>query len=87
MQTAVRLGFLLYTPHRILADTLRLIMASKSQRPNGRDGTISSLNKAISALNLAKTSNIAPAKVAFGSTSDLLTTIRVGFPLVHVIDC
>jgi len=53
-------------------------MDTKSQRPKGRDGTLSSLNMAIEALNLAKDiSGIAPVKAAFGSVSVLLTMVRV----------
>lgn len=53
-------------------------MKTDSQRPKGREGTISVLKAAIEAANLAeKTSNIAPAKAAFGSVSTLLTVIRV----------
>jgi len=55
-----------------------LVMATKSQQPKGRDGTLSSLNVAIEALNLAKeASSITPAKAVFGSVSILLTMIRV----------
>jgi hypothetical protein len=55
-------------------------MTDKLQRPKGQDDALSSLNVAIDALNLAKeASTITPAKAAFGSTSVLLTTIRVGF--------
>ena len=59
------------------------MMAASSQRPKGTDSALSLLNEAIDALNLAKTSSIAPANVAFGSTSDLLTTIIVGFLPVY----
>ena len=53
-------------------------MAAKSQRPNGRNGALSSLNVAIDILNLAKeVSSITPAKAAFGSVSILLTMIKV----------
>ena len=55
-------------------------MASNSQKPKGRDGTLSSLNVAIQTLNLAKEiSTITPAKAVFGSVSVLLTMIRVCF--------
>ena len=55
-------------------------MKTESQGPKGREGTISVLKAAIEAANLAeKTSNIAPAKAAFGSVSTLLTVIRVCF--------
>jgi len=57
-------------------------MAAKSQRPKGRDGTLSSLNVAIDGLNLAKEiSSITPAKAVFGSVAILLTMIRVSFLL------
>jgi len=65
-------------------------MAATSQRPKGRDGTLSSLNAAIEAMNLAKeVSGIAPAKAVFGSVSILLTMVRVRFlaptdPMYHV---
>ena len=54
-------------------------MVAKSQRPKGRDGTLSSLNVAIEVLNLAKEATSAtPAKAVFGSVSILLAMIRVG---------
>jgi len=60
-------------------------MATKSQRPKGRDGTLSLLNTAIEALNLAKeVSAVTPAKAIFGSASVILVMIRVGFLLVYV---
>jgi len=60
-------------------------MATKSQRPKGRDGTLSLLNAAIEALNLAKeVSAVTPAKAIFGSASVILVMIRVGFLLVYV---
>ena len=53
-------------------------MASKPKRPKGQDGTLSSLNIAIEAMNLAKqVSSITPATAAFGSVGVLLTMIRV----------
>ena len=56
-------------------------MAAKSQQPKGRDGTLSSLNLAIDAMNLAKeASGVAPAMAVFGSVSILLTMIRVRSP-------
>ena len=56
-------------------------MESKSQRPNGREGTVSALNAAIEALNLVKElSSITPAKAVYGTVSTLLATIRVCFP-------
>ena len=55
-------------------------MAAKAQPPKGRDGTLSSLNIAIEAMNLAKeVSSITPAKAVFGSVSILLAMVRVGF--------
>jgi hypothetical protein len=56
-------------------------MEAASQRPNGREGTISALNKAIEALNPAKISSFPPAKAVFGSVAVLLTLIRVRFLL------
>jgi hypothetical protein len=63
-------------------------MDAESQRPKGREGTISTLNAAIEALNLAKElSSITPAKAVFGSVSVILATIRVsslhGFSLTE----
>ena len=58
-------------------------MADKSQRPNGRDGVVSSLNVAIDGLNLAKElSSITPAKAVFGSAAILLTMIKASFLLI-----
>ena len=55
-------------------------MATKSQRPKRRDRTLSSLNVAIKALNLAKEAvGVTPAKAVFGSVSVLLTMIKVNF--------
>jgi hypothetical protein len=49
-------------------------MTSKS---NGHDGTLSKLNVAIDALNIAKeVASLTPAKAVFGSVSVLLTMIR-----------
>jgi hypothetical protein len=49
-------------------------MEAESQRPNEREGTISALNAAIEAMNLAKElSSITPAKAVFGSVSVILT--------------
>ena len=60
-------------------------MATKSQRPKGREGPISSLDVAINNLNLVKdASSITPVRVAFNSASALLTVIRVGFLPVRV---
>ena len=56
------------------------MMAAKPQQPKGQDGTISSLNIAIEAMNLAKeVSSITPAKAVFGSVSILITMVRVCF--------
>ena len=53
-------------------------MASESQQPSGRDNTLSTLNRAIDALNLAKDiSAIAPAQAAFSAVVALLTVVRV----------
>jgi len=55
-------------------------MEVESQRPKGKEGTISALNTVIEALNLAKeVSSIAPAKAVFGSVSVILVIIRVSF--------
>ena len=62
-------------------------MSTTPQRPKGRDRTLSSLNIAIEALNLAKeAASVTPAKVVFGSVSILLTMIRVSSPL-SAIEC
>ena len=53
-------------------------METKSRRSKGQDGTLSSLNLAIEAMNLAKeVSSFTPAKAVFGSVSVLLTMIKV----------
>jgi len=49
-------------------------MKTDSQRPEEWEAN---LNAAIKTLDLAKTSNILPAKVVFNSVTTLLTTIRV----------
>jgi len=60
-------------------------MTAKSQRPKGRGDTLSSLNGAIEAVDLAKGgSRITQAKAAFGSVVVLLSIIRVGFLLVPI---
>ena len=57
-------------------------MATTSQRPERREGSLSLLNAAIEAMNLAKEiSSITPAKVVFGTVSVILTTVRVRSPL------
>ena len=53
-------------------------MASKSQPPKGRENTVSLLNAAIDAMNIAeKISSITPAQAVFGTVSVLLTMIKV----------
>ena len=53
-------------------------MATKPQRPQGKNDILSSLNMAIDALNLAKeATSVTPAKTAFNSAGVLLTMIRV----------
>jgi hypothetical protein len=60
-------------------------MTDKSQQPKERDGVLSSLNTAIGALNRAKeATSVTPVKATFTSAGTLLTTIRVGFPPIHV---
>ena len=60
-------------------------MDSKSQQLKGRDDALSKLNEAIEDLNRAKeVSSVTPAKAVFGSTSDLLPTIRVSNPSLKV---
>ena len=62
-------------------------MEAESQRPKGRKRTISALNAAVEALNLAKElSSITPAKAVFGSVSVILTMIRVSLLLVFWIE-
>ena len=56
-------------------------MTAKPQRPKEQDGSISSLDLAIEAMNLAKeVTSVTPAKAVFGSVGVLLTTIRVRLP-------
>jgi len=51
---------------------------AEPQRLKGRESTVSVLNVAIEALNLAKElSNITPAGAVFGSVSVILTMIKV----------
>jgi hypothetical protein len=58
-------------------------MAS-SQSPKGRDGVLSMLNVLIQALDIAKDAcGILPAQIALGSTSIVLTMIRVCFPILY----
>ena len=55
-------------------------MSTKSQRPKGREGAVSTLNAAIEAMDLAeKISSITPAKAVFGTVVVLLTLIKVCF--------
>ena len=57
-------------------------MEAESKQPKGREETISPLNAAIEAMDLAeKISTITPAKTVFGSVSTLLMSIRVCFLL------
>ena len=56
-------------------------MEAESQRPKGREGTISALNEAIKTLNPVKTLSFPPAKAVFGSVAVLLELIRVCFLL------
>ena len=58
-------------------------MAAASPPPKGHENTVSFLDGAIESLDLAEISNIAPAKVVFGSTGVLLGTIKVRFPTPH----
>ena len=58
-------------------------MDANSQQQKPRDGTLSLLNAAIEAMNLAKeVSSVTPAKAVFGSVSVILTMIRV-----HLLFC
>ena len=55
-------------------------MDTKSRRQKHQDATLSSLNAAIDAMNIAKdVMSMTPAKAAFGSVSVILTMIKVGF--------
>ena len=57
--------------------------AKSSKRQKRQENILSSLNVAISALDLAKDAcgSIPPAQAVFGSVSILLTMIRVRIPL------
>ena len=56
-----------------------------TQRQNGREGFLSSLNAAINTLSLAKeASSFSPAGAVFGSAGSILTTIRVDFFLLRL---
>jgi len=60
-------------------------MDIEAQQQKRQDNTISSLNLAIDALNLAGgVVDIMPAKAVFGTVSVLLVMIRVGFPLIYI---
>jgi len=62
-----------------------LTMTTESQQPKGQDGALSSLDKAITAVELAKAdSRITQAKAAFDSVVILLAIIRVGTALVSI---
>jgi len=53
-------------------------MATKSQRPKGRENSVSMLNAAIDAMNIAeKISSITPAKAVFATVGVLLAMIKV----------
>lgn len=57
-------------------------MDANSRQQNFRDNSLSPLDVAIEAMNLAKEgSGLMPAKAVFGNVSILLTTIKVDFPL------
>ena len=60
-------------------------METKSQRPKGRDSALSSLDAAISALDLARdATGMKPAKDAFGSANVLIAAIKVCFLPIHI---
>ena len=61
-------------------------METKSQRPKGLDGALSSLGAAIDTLDLARdTTGVEPAKDAFVSVILLLIVIKVrNFCIFHV---
>ena len=59
-------------------------MDAKSKRQKRQENTLSLLNVAIEAVNLAKEiSDATPAKAVFGSVSAILSMIRVRFPLIY----
>ena len=63
-------------------------MAARVRQQNRRDATISSLNAAIEAMNIAKDAlSPTPAKAVVGSVGVVLTMIRVSFlvPLFALI--
>ena len=62
-------------------------MEAESQRPKEQEGSVTALNAAIEAMNLAEElPSITPAKAVFGSVSVVPTMIRVSFvfPLIIV---
>lgn len=59
-------------------------MVTDSRRIEGQDLTLSRLNVAIDALNIATDcSSVAPAKAAFGAVGVLLTMIKVHGPVFY----
>lgn len=59
-------------------------MTSTSERPEGRDGVLLTLDLFIQGLDFAKNAcGIPPAQVAFASASVLLAMIRVCFLLLR----
>ena len=59
-------------------------MATKSQKPKGRENALSLLNAAIEVVTVAKdAANATPAQVAFSAAAVLLTMIRVSSLLFH----
>lgn len=77
---AVRVSFFTAVRSLLLATISAFTIGVMPQRPKGRSDTLSSLNAATDALNLAsKTTSMNQAKDAFGSTRTLLATIGVGF--------
>ena len=74
------------SPRTLLSQPSRVsTMEAKSRRLKGRENTVSTLNVAIEALDLAKElSSITPARAVFGSVSVILVMIRVGFFLAFI---
>ena len=63
-------------------------MATNSQQQTGQDDALSALNAAIAGLNIEKrTSSITPARAAFASVSNILTTVKVHFLSLHAAMC
>ena len=55
-------------------------MTAKSQKPEGKENSLSLLNAAIEVITVAKdAANATPAQVAFSAAAVLLTMIRVSF--------